>query len=114
LTHPDLFAKAGGHSPSLFIADFPDKSVSSWLYPDEETRDRRDPLRLARTGNLSGLQVYLDTGSTDVNLAGCAALQQILLDRNIASENHVFTGTHSRAYCQLHMPEYLVFYGTTK
>lgn len=108
--HPDLFSRVGGHSPSLFPGDFPDVSVSDWLYPDEETRDRRDPVRLARTGDLSGLAVYLDTGETDVNREGCALLAGILQDRGVPYENRLFAGTHSRAYCQTYIGEYLLFY----
>ncbi|HBP38215.1 MAG TPA: esterase [Clostridiales bacterium] len=110
-THPDLFSKVGGHSPSLFTGDFPDKTISDWLYPDQETRSRRDPLDLAQTQDLTGLRVYLDTGSADVNVEGCAALQKILEEQGVASELHLFDGSHSRGYCCQYMAEYLKFYG---
>ena len=111
-THPDLFGKAGGHSPSLFVQDFPDKAISDWLYPDETTRDRRDPLHLARINDLSGLQVYLDTGAADVNVEGCQVLADLLQDKGVACASHYFAGVHSRTYCRQYMPEYLLFYAS--
>jgi enterochelin esterase-like enzyme len=109
--NPQLFSRAGGHSASLFPEAFPDESISDWLYPDELTRDQRDPIRLAQTHDLSGLSIYLDTGETDVNLDGNALLAQVLEDNDILCENHLFPGTHGRYYCQAYMREYLAFYG---
>jgi|LSQX01.2.fsa_nt_gb enterochelin esterase-like enzyme len=109
--HPQLFCRVGGHSASLFPEAFPDESISDWLYPDEQIRDQRDPIRLAETCDLTGLQVYLDTGATDVNVEGNALLAQILEEKGISCEKHVFPGTHSRFYCTTMMPEYLAFYG---
>jgi enterochelin esterase-like enzyme len=110
--HPQLFCRVGGHSASLFPDAFPDTSISDWLYPDEKTRGRRDPIHLAESCDLTGLLVYLDTGATDVNLEGNALLAQILQEKGISCENHVFPGSHSRFYCTTMMPEYLEFYGT--
>ena len=72
LNHADMFAKVGGHSPSLFLEDFPDKTVSDWLYPDKKIREERDPICIAQKNDLSGLSVYIDTGETDVNIEGCS------------------------------------------
>lgn len=80
--HPGLFAKAGGHSPSLFLDDdinsSDEMSWLKWLYPDEKTRAERDPIMLAGVNDLTGLSVYLDTGETDVNVEGCKKLHEIL------------------------------------
>ncbi|MDW7656867.1 MAG: alpha/beta hydrolase-fold protein [Bacillota bacterium] len=109
--NPQLFSRAGGHSASLFPDSFPDESISDWLYPDELTRDQRDPIRLAQTQDLSGLSIYLDTGQTDVNLEGNALLAQVLEDNAIPCVNHIFSGSHGRYYCQAYMSAYLEFYG---
>ena len=97
--HPQLFCRVGGHSASLFPDAFSDTSISDWLYPDEKTRDRRDPIHLAETSKLTGLKVYLDTGAPDINLEGNALLAKILQEKGISCENHVFPGSHSRFYC---------------
>jgi enterochelin esterase-like enzyme len=110
-TYPERFSRVGGHSPSLFIDDFPDKDVSDWLYPDASTRRLRDPLELAKVKDLSGLSVYIDTGEVDVNIEGDQALADILDAKGIMYENHFFSGLHSRSYCQAYMDEYLLFYG---
>jgi len=109
--HPDLFSKAGGHSPSLFVGDFTDTTVSDWLYPDAQARAARDPILLAAETELTGLTVYLDTGETDVNVEGCLALQKVLQDGDIPCELHLFPGVHSRGYCYEYMDDYLLFYG---
>lgn len=108
--HPGLFAKAGGHSPSLFTGEFPDKTVSDWLYPDEATRAARDPIRLAKDNDLSGLSVFIDTGETDVNVEGCKALCDVLDGKSVPVEFRLFPGFHGREYCNAYMDEYLLFY----
>ena len=110
LRHPELFCAAGGHSPSLFTGDFEDRTISQWLYPDDQTRSQRDPLRLAESQDLSGLQIYLDTGKNDVNVNGCTKLYQSLQENGIPSELHLFEGEHSRTYCAGYMMDYLKFY----
>lgn len=92
--------------------DLPDLSVTNWLYPDETTRDSRDPIRLAYKNELDGLAVYLDTGDNDPNLDGNALLAETLQKKQIPCDNHVFQGVHGRTYCRIWMKEYLLFYGT--
>lgn len=109
--HPDLFSKAGGHSPSLFVNDFTDKTVSDWLYPNEELRKERDPILLAQECELSGLTVYLDTDEGGVNVDGCQKLYDALLVNGVDAEYSIFSGTHGFAYCKDYMGQYLLFYG---
>jgi enterochelin esterase-like enzyme len=108
--HPGFFSKAGGHSPSLFVGDFPDKTISDWLYPDEAARAERDPIYLAKDNDLAGLGVFIDTGETDVNAEGCGALYDELHGKGIPAESHLYPGVHSRGYCYTYMDEYLLFY----
>ena len=98
--HPDLFAKVGGHSPSLFvdISACDKNSWQKWLYPNEEIRAERDPIILADTKNLDGLSVFLDTGETDPNVKGCEKLYEILIENHIPVEYHLFNGIHSYGY----------------
>ena len=108
--HPDMFSKVGGHSPSLFLNEFPDTTVSQWLYPNESTREERDPIYIAKKNELEGLKVYLDTGETDVNIEGCQELFNILIQKGVKADNELFPGTHSRTYCISYMERYLIFY----
>lgn len=105
---PALFSKAGGHSPSLFVGDFPDATVSDWLYPTEAMRRGRDPIWLAREADLTGLSVFLDVeaGGSD----GVEALYEVLTARGVDAEFRVLSLSHSRASCAANMREYLLFY----
>lgn len=106
LLHPALFSNVGGHSTSLFVEDFPDKTVSDWLYPSSEIREARDPIRIAQYADLSGLSVFLDVeagGST-----GVEALYHVLHENGVEAEFHVLSLSHSRARCAANMREYLV------
>lgn len=107
-THPDLFSKVGGHSPSLFIDDFPDKTVSDWIYPTAELRKERDPIWLAQDCDLAGMSVFLDVeagGST-----GPKYLYDILHERGLAAVFTELSLSHSRSSCAENMSEYLLFY----
>ena len=75
LTRPDLFSRVGGHSPTLFLDSLPDSSVSAFVYPNEEVRDQRDPLRLIETNSeIHDIEFYIDTGLADVNREACVLL----------------------------------------
>lgn len=113
-THPELFGKVGGHSPALWMDDWSigGSDLRFMLYPDDEVRKLRDPLKLAETEDLSGLSVYLDCGAQDENkfYEGTAALFRKLRDRKVKVEYHPFTGKHSDAYWREHEADYLLFY----
>ena len=107
-SHPELFSKVGGHSPSIFTGDFPDKSVSDWLYPNEELRKERDPILLAQSKKLDGLSVFLDVeigGSP-----GVAYLHKILENNGANAVFRELSLSHGRASCNENMNEYLMFY----
>lgn len=112
--HPDLFAKVGGHSPSLFvdISAYDENSWQKWLYPTEKVRAERDPILLADTKKLDGLSVFLDTGETDPNREGCRELYERLTENHISAEYHLFNGTHGFGYCNSYMKNYLLFYSS--
>ena len=112
LASPALFSRVGGHSPTLFFESLPDEEVARFLYPDEQTRARRDPLLLVETVNLvPGVEYYIDTGATDINRAACEVLCEKLRAREVPCELHLFPGTHGRDYWFEYMSDYMLFYG---
>lgn len=110
-SHTDMFSRAGGHSPALFL-DKSENSVVSWLYPDDKTRRSRDPLLLADDKDLKELKVYLDCGDKDSYkfYQGCEKLYEILQEKGVGSEYHLNPGEHSGAYWEGNTEKYLLFY----
>ena len=102
--HPDLYSKVGGHSPA-FIDDI-------WLYPTVESRNERDPIRLASDNNLGSIQVYLDCGENDSFgfYIGCAELYDVLQAKGVTSEYHLNSGEHNADYWINNSEQYLLFY----
>ena len=112
LTRPGLFSRIGAHSPTLFLDGLPDTTVSDFLYPTEELRDPRDPLRLIQTAAVPPAgEYYLDTGRTDINREACERMADRLRLRGVRCRLLLNPGTHGRAYWMEHMVEYLAFYG---
>ena len=109
--HTDMFCKVGGHSPALFINEFP-SSLDYWLYPDENTRKQTDPVYIAQEKDLTSLEVYLDCGSEDSYkfYEGCEDLQQILQANGVKSEYHLNAGGHDGEYWINNSENYLMFY----
>lgn len=108
--HPDLFSRVGGHSSALVTNQTPDE-FWKWIYPDENRRNERDPIRLATTRDLQGLQIYLDCGTEDSLFPGSRALASVLSSRNIPVEFHGYGGAHQLPYWISHAEEYMTFYG---
>lgn len=107
-THPELFSRAGGHSPSLFIEAFPDQTVSDWLYPTNELRAERDPVYLARKCDLSYLSVFLDVEAGGSQ--GVRFLYDILVAKGVDTSYLELSYSHSRTSCRANMDQYLRFY----
>ena len=108
MRNPGLFSKAGGHSPSLFIESFPDETVTGFLYPNEEIRNERDPLRIAESFEDKDVKIFLDVESG--GSSGVKYLYDILAERGMDAEFHVLSLSHSRGSCYENMEEYLLFY----
>ncbi len=108
-THTDLFSKVGGHSPAIFLDGYPG-SAMTFVYPTEELRNERDPLRLAQNKNLAGLKVYLDCGDQDGCTRGCDRLIAILKSKGVDSQYHLNKGDHDNAYWGANVESYLKFY----
>ena len=102
--HINLFSKVGGHSPAFIEA--------LWLYPNEELRNERDPIKIALKENLKSIQVYLDCGDNDSFkfYNGCNQLYTILQLKGVHSEYHLNSGEHNAEYWIANSEKYLLFY----
>ncbi len=99
--HPDMFSAVGGHSPHFDTQD---------NVPPEN-----DPLELALTmpiEQLRGLRIYFDHAADDPVRPSCERLSRSLTQRGVEHEYRINpTGGHTDAYWEMHMREYLEFYG---
>ncbi|WP_169306534.1 alpha/beta hydrolase [Cohnella pontilimi] len=111
--HPELFSKVGGHSPALWTDWSRVPRMKSWLYPNKAARLDRDPLLLAKNGDMSGISVYLDCGDADDYklYVGTKKLYEVLQSKGIPSEYHLNPGKHNRTYWKSQIEHYLLFYG---
>lgn len=116
MRNPELFSKAGGHSPTLFLEDETDLSnqtflmVRNYFYSTEELHQERNPIYLAESADLSGLSIFIDTGPEDVNARAVVVLHEILAARDANVQMELYPGSHSYGYCSMYMEEYLRFY----
>ena len=109
--HPRLFSKAGGHMPALEL-ELADEDRP--YFTDENMWGKYDPISIARSNELSSdLEVYLDAGDKDEGqfYQGCALLYDVLKQKGVTVQNHVFPGHHNEAYIKSNMEKYLAFYG---
>ncbi|MBB6677473.1 prolyl oligopeptidase family serine peptidase [Cohnella lubricantis] len=108
-THQDLFSKAGGHSPAMYLDG---TEQLKWLYRDEEMRQRTDPLMLADTLDLSKLSVYLDYGDHDMEhvIDSTNALYDKLKTAGVDVRLHTSPGGHDKHYWKANTEDYLLFY----
>ncbi|MDQ0091318.1 enterochelin esterase-like enzyme [Paenibacillus anaericanus] len=115
-THPDMISKVGGTSAAVILND---GSLTvqqySWLYPNEATRLERDPLALAQSQDLTGMKVYLDCGSSDSYrfYRGNGQLAQILDQRSVSNEYHLYPGGHTFEYWKSNVRSLLLFFAGT-
>ena len=58
-------------------------------------------------------KVYLDAGDKDEGgfYEGCLILNNILKEKGIESQNHVFEGHHNVEYIKSNIEKYMLFYG---
>jgi enterochelin esterase-like enzyme len=95
LTHPELFAAVGGHSPPVFVEDAP--KVRGWL--------DTIPAELMP-------RIWLDIGERDQRsiLDSAVWFEGLLAERSIPHEWYLFAGDHSEAYWSSHVEQYLRWY----
>jgi S-formylglutathione hydrolase FrmB len=122
--HPQLFTSVSANSAAL-LDKFPDVRFAnpqqSFLLralrafgtpPDPAFWRRNDPLALARTANLAGLNIYFDCGAQDDYgfEHGAQALDRILAARKIPHEFHLFPGGHDWQYFAARLPAVFEFH----
>jgi len=123
--HPELFGSLGAHSaalleklPTVTVSDSRQLARSRILGDvfgspiDPVFWKQNDPLTLARTASLAGLQIYFDCGSEDDFGfdAGAVALDKMLGSRHIPREFHLYPGGHNWIYVAEHLPALLQFH----
>ncbi len=111
LHNPQLFGKAGGHSPASWIADYSKASFDQWLYSGKIIKPDEDPRETARQKGLSGLKVFLDSGESDFGIVDdTKKIYDALILRGIDAKISIGEGNHSPEYWQSNMEKYLEFY----
>ncbi|HVS88468.1 MAG TPA: alpha/beta hydrolase family protein [Candidatus Acidoferrum sp.] len=123
--HPELFGSVGAHSaalleklPTVTVSDSRQLARSRILGDvfgsplDAVFWKQNDPLTIARTASLAGLQIYFDCGSEDDYGfdAGAVALDKVLGSRHIPHEFHLYPGGHNWVYVAEHLPALLQFH----
>lgn len=114
-TYPDLFSKVGGHAPSLRSEDQEmSPFIQKLVYPNSATREKNDPLILAKKQDIADLNVYLDIGSEDMpeklRQTATEDLFKTLQDRKIKSQYFLNPGSHNGDYIHENATKYLTFY----
>jgi enterochelin esterase-like enzyme len=109
--HQDMFSRVGGHMPAIELKlEEEDKP----FYKDMDAWEKNDPIFIARNNDISSdIKVYLDAGDKDEGkfYEGCLVLHEILKEKGINSQNHIFQGHHNAEYIQSNLEKYLKFYG---
>jgi enterochelin esterase-like enzyme len=103
-THPSLFESVGASSPTLHTeGSLPELGTG----PDYAARD---PVGLATSAPVDGLNIWLDIGATDPWLPRVAKVDAALNARNIQHTWMVGDGGHDSDYWQHNLAAYLNFY----
>lgn len=96
LQHWQLFSAVGAHSAPVFFGDL--REIPAWF---DEIPDSLLP------------QLYLDLGEEDPYGEYTRRLREMLTDRGIPHEWHLYPGGHKETYWRDHLPEYLRWYSST-
>ncbi len=107
LNFPDVFTIAGAHSPSIRS-----RESSPAFFGTGGAFERRDPISLAKSVDVTKQQFWIDAGQDDSWRSGAEALRDALLERGRSVEFHVFDGGHDGWYWGDHLWEYLPFYAS--
>ncbi len=111
LRHQDMFCKVGGHMPAIELTlEEEDKPH----FHSREVWEKYDPVHLAENEDIrADIQVYLDAGNKDEGrfYEGCSVLYNVLQEKVISAQNHIFQGYHNVEYIKENIETYLKFYG---
>lgn len=108
--HNELFSKVGGHMPAIDLS-FEDEDEC--YFESEKMWLKYDPITIAQNVELKNLSVYLDDGDQDEGqfYLACEKLSNILKEKKINVQNHIFEGKHDGEYILKNIEKYLLFYG---
>lgn len=108
--HPNLFSKIGGHMPAVELQL---EDEDNAYFQHEGDWEKYDPITIAKEMTCADFKVYLDAGDKDEGgfYAGCSILNNILKEKGIESQNHVFEGQHNVEYIKSNIEKYMLFYG---
>lgn len=110
LRHSDMFSRIGGHMPAVDLS-FADEDEC--YFADETMWYKYDPVSIAKNTKIAdGTAVCLDDGDEDEGqfYKACQKLYDILRQKGIPTENHVFQGHHNGEYILSNLDKYLKFY----
>ena len=126
LKHPDVFSSVSAHS-AMLIDDFASVAISlrraQMFYAlfdeifgvsrDLAYWDDNNPLRIAREADgFDGLRIYFDCGTEDEYgfFLGARQLSNVLTDKGIEHEFHLYPGIHGWDYARQHTADSLKFH----
>ena len=108
LNHPDEFAIAGAHSPTIRPFE-----TSPEFFGDQKWFAKYDPISLAaNTDAAAKLAIWLDVGYQDQWRAMATKLAEVLAGKKAPAQFHVLEGEHEGWYWDYYLPEYLNFYSS--
>ena len=106
MNHPDVFAVAGAHSPTLRPFE-----ESPEFFGDPKWFAHFDPLSLVQaTTAARRLAFWLDVGHHDPWRMGVERPRQVMATQGAPMEYRVLEGEHEGWYWTYYLPEYLHFY----
>ena len=106
INHPDVFAVAGAHSPTLRPFE-----ESPEFFGDQKWFARFDPLALIKSSDGAGkVAFWIDAGHEDRWGAGAAVVAKALEAKQAQVTYRVLEGEHEGWYWKYYLPEYLNFY----
>ncbi|WP_410769484.1 alpha/beta hydrolase [Fontibacillus sp. BL9] len=108
--NPELYSKVGGMAAGLQRPET-NRLLYNWLYPDEESRSNRDPLKLAQYKDLSELEIYINCGTDDAFLNANKELSQILETFSYKVQFLSNSGGHTAKYIQENLENFTLFFG---
>jgi enterochelin esterase-like enzyme len=104
--HPDTFAIAGAHSPTIRPFE-----TSPEFFGDAKYFAQFDPISLARSAEgARRILTWIDVGADDQWREGAEKLAATLAARRAPFELRVLEGDHDGWYWKYYLPEYLHFY----
>lgn len=112
--HPNLFGSVSAHSAALMdtLPNVPGAGGNGIPSVDPEYWTENNPLTLAKSARLNGLEIYFDCGTEDDYgfYKGAKELDAELTKRRIPHEFHLYPGGHDWNYFAAHLPASLSFH----